>query len=137
MLYDVTSTYFEGLARQNKKAAHGYNRDQRPDCKQVCIGLVVTPEGLPMAYEVFAGNRHDVTTLEEIVRLLEEKYGQAQRVWVVDRGLVSEGNLEWLRQRGATYLVGTPRGQAQSPRGGVAWTRKVGSKRGRAWKSNC
>ncbi len=114
LLYDVTSTYFEGLAQQNKKAAHGYSRDRRPDCKQVCIGLVVTPEGLPMAYEVFAGNRNDVTTLEEIVRLLEEKYGQAQRVWVVDRGLVSEENLEWLRQRGATYLVGTPRGQLKA-----------------------
>jgi transposase len=109
LLYDVTSTYFEGLAEQNELAARGYSRDKRPDCKQVCIGLVVTPEGLPMAYEVFAGNRNDVTTLEEIVRLMEEKYGPAQRIWVFDRGISSEENLAWLRKRGATYLVGTPK----------------------------
>jgi transposase len=111
LLYDVTSTYFEGLAERNQKAAHGYSRDSRPGCKQVCIGLVVTPEGLPVAYEVFAGNRADVTTLQDIVRLMEEKYGQVRRVWVVDRGIVSEANLQWLRQRGATYLVGTPKSQ--------------------------
>jgi|HubBroStandDraft_1064217.scaffolds.fasta_scaffold47890_1 transposase len=111
LLYDVTSTYFEGLALRNQKAARGYSRDHRPDCKQVCIGLVVTPQGLPIAYEVFAGNRNDVTTLPEMVRLMEDKYGQAQRVWVLDRGIVSEENLEWLRQRGALYLVGTPRSQ--------------------------
>lgn len=111
LLYDVTSTYFEGLALRNRKAARGYSRDRRPDCKQVCIGRVVTPEGLPIAYEVFAGNRPDVTTLEDIVRLMEEKYGQAQRVWVMDRGVVSEENLQWLRARGVTYLVGTPKSQ--------------------------
>jgi len=114
LLYDVTSTYFEGLAQGNKLAAHGYSRDRRSDCKQVCIGLVVTPEGLPIAYEVFAGNRTDVTTLPEMVQLLEKKYGQAQRVWVLDRGMVSEENLEWLRQRQAKYLVGTPKGQLRS-----------------------
>jgi transposase len=111
LLYDVTSTYFEGLAENNELAARGYSRDNRPDCKQVCIGLVVTPEGLPVAYEVFAGNRNDVTTLEDIVERMEQKYGQAQRVWVFDRGISSEENLEWLRQRGATYLVGTPKSQ--------------------------
>jgi hypothetical protein len=111
LLYDVTSTYFEGLALRNRKAARGYSRDHRPDCKQVCLGLVVTPEGLPIAYEVFAGNRNDVTTLEDIVRLLEDKYGQARRVWVMDRGVVSEENLRWLRQRGAIYLVGSPKSQ--------------------------
>lgn len=111
LLYDVTSTYFEGLAQKNLKAARGYSRDHRPDCKQVCIGLVVTPEGLPMAYEVFPGNRNDVTTLQDIVRLMEEKYGQPRRVWVLDRGIVSEENLAWLRARGATYLVGTPKSQ--------------------------
>jgi hypothetical protein len=111
LLYDVTSTYFEGRALRNAKAARGYSRDHRPDCKQVCIGLVVTPQGLPIAYEIFAGNRNDVTTLQEMVRLMEEKYGQAKRVWVLDRGIVSEENLEWLRQRGALYLVGTPRSQ--------------------------
>ena len=114
LLYDVTSSYVEGLAERNKKAARGYSRDSRPDCKQVCIGLVVTPEGLPIAYEVFAGNRADVTTLEEIVKLMEDKYGQAQRIWVLDRGIVSEENLAWLRSRGASYLVGTPKGQLRA-----------------------
>lgn len=111
LLYDVTSTFFEGQAQKIEKAARGYSRDSRPDCKQVCIGLVCTPEGLPLAYEVFAGNRTDVTTVEEIVRAMEEKYGQAQRVWVMDRGMVSEENIEFLRARGARYLVGTPRSQ--------------------------
>jgi transposase len=111
LIYDVTSTYFEGLAENNELAARGYSRDHRPDCKQVCIGLVVTPEGLPVAYEVFAGNRTDVTTVEAMVELLEKKDGQAQRVWVMDRGMVSEANLTWLRERGALYLVGTPKSQ--------------------------
>ena len=111
LLYDVTSTYFEGLAESNAKAARGYSRDHRPDCKQVCIGLVVTPEGLPVGYEVFAGNRADVTTVEDIVKAMEEKYGQAERVWVMDRGMVSEENLEFLRARKAQYLVGTPKAQ--------------------------
>jgi transposase len=111
LIYDVTSTYFEGQALANTLAGRGYSRDHRPDCKQVCIGLVVTPEGLPMAYEVFAGNRADVTTLEEMVTSMEEKYGQAERVWVFDRGIVSEENLSWLRDRGAQYLVGTRKGQ--------------------------
>jgi transposase len=79
LLYDVTSTYFEGVALRNAKAARGYSRDQRSDCKQVCIGLVCTPEGLPLNYEVFAGNRADVTTVEEIVRKMEERFGQAER----------------------------------------------------------
>lgn len=111
LLYDVTSTYFEGLAASNTLAARGYSRDHRPDCKQVCIGLVVTPEGLPVGYEVFAGNRNDVTTLEEMVELMEEKYGQPKRVWVMDRGIASEENLQWLRGRGTHYLVGTPKKQ--------------------------
>jgi transposase len=111
LLYDITSTYFEGLAERNELAARGYSRDHRPDCKQVCIGLVVTPEGLPVGYEVFAGNRADVTTVEAIVTAMEEKYGQAERVWVLDRGMVSEENLEFLRARKAHYLVGTPKAQ--------------------------
>jgi len=111
LLYDVTSKYFEGLAEGNSLAARGYSRDHRPDCKQVCIGLVVTPEGLPVGYEVFAGNRNDVTTMQEMVELMEEKYGQAKRVWVMDRGIASEENLQWLRQRGGHYLVGTPKRQ--------------------------
>jgi hypothetical protein len=123
LLYDVTSTFFEGQALKNEKAARGYSRDGRPDCKQVCLGLVVTPEGLPVAYEVFAGNRSDVTTLEAIVRLMEDKYGQAQRVWVMDRGMVSEANLAWLRQRGATYLVGTPKRQLKAHQAALLDTR--------------
>lgn len=109
LLYDVTSTYFEGLALKNEKAARGYSRDNRSDCKQVCIGLVCTPEGLPLNYEVFAGNRADVTTVEEVVRKMEERFGHAERVWVMDRGMVSEANITFLRQRKALYIVGTPK----------------------------
>jgi len=111
LLYDVTSTYFEGQAQSNEKAARGYSRDHRPDCKQVNIGLVVTPEGLPVGYEVFAGNTADVTTVEDMVGLMEEKYGQAKRIWVLDRGMVSEENIDFLRARQARYLVGTPKSQ--------------------------
>ena len=111
LLYDVTSTYFEGQAERNPQAQRGYSRDNRSDCKQVCIGLVVTPEGLPLAYEVFAGNRADVTTVEDIVDLMEKKYGRAERIWVMDRGMVSEENLDYLRERGARYIVGTPKGR--------------------------
>lgn len=110
LIYDVTSSFFEGQALGNTKAARGHSRDHRPDCKQVCIGLVVSPEGLPLAYEIFAGNRNDVTTVEEIVTVMEEKYGQAQRIWVMDRGMVSEENIEFLRARQAQYIVGTRRG---------------------------
>lgn len=111
LLYDVTSTYFEGQAKANRKAARGYSRDHRPDCKQVNIGLVVTPEGLPIGYEVFAGNTADVTTVEDMVEMMEEKYGQAQRIWVMDRGMISEDNLDFLRDRQARYIVGTPKSQ--------------------------
>jgi transposase len=112
LLYDVTSTYFEGKAEGNVKAKRGYSRDKRSDCKQVNIGLVVTPDGgLPIGYEVFDGNRADVTTVEDMVRLMEEKYGQANRIWVMDRGMVSEDNLDSLRERKAAYIVGTPKGQ--------------------------
>lgn len=109
LLYDITSTYFEGQAERNPLAQRGYSRDHRPDCKQVCIGLVVTREGFPLGYEVFAGNRHDSTTLREIVERMERRYGQASRVWAVDRGMVSEAHLVWLRERGSRYIVGTPK----------------------------
>jgi transposase len=108
LFYDITSTYFEGQCPHNEQAKHGYSRDNRPDCKQVCIGLVVNSDGLPIGYEIFDGNRRDVTTLEEMVQLMEDKYGKAQRVWVLDRGFVSEENLDFLRERGAQYIVGTP-----------------------------
>ncbi len=107
LLYDVTSTYFEGSAKFNPQAKRGYSRDNRPDCAQVCIGLVTTSEGLPLAFEIFDGNRTDVTTLPEIVEMMEKKYGKARRLWVMDRGMVSEENLESLRKRKTPYLVGT------------------------------
>lgn len=109
LLYDVTSTYFEGECRSNPMAKHGYSRDNRPDCLQVCIGLVVTDDGMPLGYEVFDGNTHDSKTVEQIVRAMESKYGRANRIWVMDRGMVSEDNLRFVRQRGGSYIVGTPR----------------------------
>jgi transposase len=109
LLYDVTSTYFEGACLSNPMAQRGYSRDSRPDCLQVCIGLVVTEEGMPLGYEVFDGNTHDSKTVEQIVEAMESKYGQAQRIWVMDRGMVSEANLEFLRSRGGSYIVGTPK----------------------------
>lgn len=109
LLYDITSTYFEGECAGNPLAQRGYSRDNRPDCLQVCIGLVVTTDGMPLGYEVFAGNRNDATTIEEIVTAMERKYGRAERIWVMDRGMVSEKNLRFLRQRGGLYIVGTPK----------------------------
>ncbi len=109
LLYDVTSTYFEGQGGANGQARLGYSRDHRPDCKQVCIALVVSREGMPLGYEVYAGNRADVTTVEDIVEEIEAKYGCAGRIWVMDRGMVSEDNLEYLRAGGRKYIVGTPR----------------------------
>ncbi len=114
LLYDVTSTYFEGLAEGNEKAARGYSRDHRGDCKQVCIGLVCTPEGLPLNFEVFAGNRTDVTTVADMVEKMEMRFGKAQRVWVMDRGMVSEKNISMLRERKALYLVGTPKSELRA-----------------------
>ena len=111
LLYDITSTYFEGEAKANPQAARGYSRDHRPDCKQVCIGLVVTRDGVPLGYEDFAGNRHDSTTLQEIVARMEARYGAADRIWALDRGMISEDNLNWLKQRGSRYIVGTPKRQ--------------------------
>jgi hypothetical protein len=87
------------------------DRDHRPDCKQVTIALVVTRCGMPLGYEVFAGNRADVTTVEEVVTVMEARYGQADRVWVMDRGMVSEVNVEFLKQGGRKYILGTPKGQ--------------------------
>jgi transposase len=109
LLYDVTSTYFEGECAANGLAKRGYSRDSRPDCLQVCIGLVVTADGIPLGYEVFAGNRNDATTVKEIVAAMEKKYGRANRIWVMDRGMVSEENLKFLRERQGQYIVGTPK----------------------------
>lgn len=106
LLYDVTSTYFEGQAAANPLAQRGHSRDHRRDCKQVCIGLVVTREGVPLGYEVFAGNRTDVTTVEEIVGAMERRYGQARRVWVMDRGMTSAQTVAWLQSTQRQYLIG-------------------------------
>ena len=109
LLYDITSTYFEGEAKANPQAQRGYSRDRRPDCKQVCIGLVVSRCGMPLGYEVFAGNRHDATTVEQIVEAMESRYGRADRIWVMDRGMIGEDNMEFLQSDGRRYIVGTPR----------------------------
>jgi transposase len=109
LLYDVTSTYFEGEALANPLAQRGYSRDGRPDCKQVCIALVVSRCGMPIGYELFAGNKADVTSVQEIVTTMEERYGQADRVWVMDRGMVSAANLEFLKEGGRRYILGTPK----------------------------
>jgi transposase len=111
LLYDVTSTYFEGEALGNPQAKRGYSRDKRPDCKQVCIALVVTKEGIPLGYEVFDGNRRDVTTVKEIVTKMESRYSAADRIWVMDRGMISEKNLEFLKQGKRCYIIGTPKSE--------------------------
>ena len=120
LLYDMTSTYFEGDAPANAQARRGYSRDRRPDCKQVCIALVVSRCGMPLAYEVFDGNRSDVTTVGEIVTTIEERYGRADRIWVMDRGMVSETNLGFLRSGGRRYIVGTPRNQLKQHERAIA-----------------
>ena len=114
ILYDLTSTYFEGSAESVVKAKRGYSRDHRPDCKQLVIALVVTAEGFPLTYEIFDGNKIDSTTLKDIVEAVEGKHCKALRVWVFDRGITTEENLKWLRERGACYLVGTPKPQLKA-----------------------
>jgi transposase len=109
LLYDVTSTFFEGEANGNALAQRGYSRDQRPDCKQVCIGLVVSRCGMPLGYEVFAGNTADVTTVQQIVETMEKRYGKSERIWVMDRGMVSEENIAFLKAGGRRYILGTPK----------------------------
>ena len=119
LLYDVTSTYFEGLGEGNPLAQRGYSRDHRPDCKQVCIALVVMREGLPVGYELFAGNRNDVTTGEEVVEHMEQRFGLAQRIWVMDRGMTSAENLAWLQKTGRRYLIGTAKSELRK------WARAI------------
>lgn len=115
LLYDLTSTYFESNPpfEEEDKRRHGYSRDKRPDCVQVVIALIVTPEGFPLAYEVMAGNTSDKTTLAGFLEKIEEQYGKAQRIWVMDRGIPTEKVLEQMRQTDppVQYLVGTPRGR--------------------------
>ena len=109
LLYDLTSTYVEGAAEANPMMRRGYSRDHRPDCEQLVLALIVNNEGFPFSYEIFDGNRADVSTMEAILRTVERKHGKARRVWVFDRGIVSEENLASIRRRGGQYLVGTPR----------------------------
>jgi len=111
LLYDVTSTYFEGVESKNPQALRGYSRDSRPHCPQVCIGMVVTKEGIPLGYEVFEGNRHDSTTVEIIIEKMESLYGKSDRVWIMDRGMASEENLELLAEEHRRYIIGTPKSQ--------------------------
>lgn len=111
LLYDVTSTYFEGKALGNPQAQRGHSRDHRRDCKQVCIGLVVTRDGMPLGYEVFPGNLHDSKTVKTIVEMIESRYGKSDRVWVMDRGMISEDTLTWLREGGRRYVVGLPKSE--------------------------
>src|SRR6201981_1229844 len=111
LLYDVTSTYFEGQAESNPQAQRGYSRDHRPDCKQVLIALVVTFDGFPLGYEVFAGNVHDARTLQTIVATMEARHGMLGRVWITDRGMASAQNLAWLRQTGRRYIIGAPKSE--------------------------
>jgi transposase len=121
LLYDVTSTYFEGLANGNVLAKRGHSRDHRPDCKQVCIALVVTREGMPLGFEVFEGNRTDVTTVETIVSTMEQRHGVAKRIWVMDRGMTSEENIAWLREQpGRRYLIGTPKSDLKKWRAAIS-----------------
>jgi transposase len=111
LLYDVTSTYFEGEGKKNPGAKRGYSRDHRPDCIQVCIALVVTREGIPLGYEVFDGNRKDSTTVKTIVQTMESRYGVANRVWAMDRGMISAENIEFLKEGKRKYIIGTPRSE--------------------------
>ena len=115
LLYDLTSTYFEANPpfSDDDKRRFGYSRDHRPDCVQVVIALVVTPEGLPLAYEVLAGNTADSTTLRDFLDRIERQYGKARRIWVMDRGIPTEAVLDVMRKADppVSYVVGTPKGR--------------------------
>jgi transposase len=110
LLYDVTSTYFEGQCEANPMAQRGYSRDKRSDCKQVCIGLVVSKCGMPLGYEVFEGNRNDVKTWQEIVTKMEARYGKADRIWCGDRGMMSKENIEFMTSGNRRYIIGVSKG---------------------------
>jgi hypothetical protein len=113
LLYDLTSTYFEGQMEQAPKAKHGYSRDKRSDCRQVVIAVVLSPEGFPLAYEIMPGNTSDKTTLKLFLEKIQTQYGKARRIWIMDRGIPTEETLQEMRQGDPPvgYLVGTPRGR--------------------------
>jgi transposase len=124
LLYDVTSTYFEGEAEANPLAQRGYSRDHRSDCKQVLIALIVTFDGFPLGYEVFAGNTHDSRTLQTIVATMEARHGALGRVWIADRGMASRENLAWLRSTGRRYIIGAPKSELKrfaAPLAAAGW----------------
>jgi hypothetical protein len=126
LLYDLTSTYFESTPPfpDEDKRRYGYSRDHRPDCVQVVIALIVTPEGFPLAYEVLPGNIADNTTLADFLDKIETRYGRAQRIWVMDRGIPTEAHLAAMRERQVSYLVGTPKGRLsrlESALAGLPW----------------
>jgi len=126
LLYDLTSTYFEGEMEQAPKAKHGYSRDRRSDCRQVVIAVVLTPEGFPLAYEIMPGNTSDKTTLHLFLQKIQAQYGRAKRIWIMDRGIPTEKTLEEMRQSDPpiSYLVGTPRArwdQFKDPLERVPW----------------
>lgn len=132
LLYDLTSTYFEGAAEQIPKAEYGYSRDHRPDCKQVVIALVITPEGFPLAYEVLPGSTQDRTTLPQFLDRIETLHGKAHRIWIMDRGIPTEEQLTELRTRRpeVKYLVGTPRARVKTTHAkweALAWQQVQGS----------
>ena len=114
LLYDLTSTYFEGLAEENDLARRGYSRDHRSDCKQIVLALIVTRDGFPLAHLTLAGNTQDLQTVETIVETIEARFGKSQRVWVMDRGLISAKALKFLGQSGRRYLIATRRGELAS-----------------------
>ena len=109
LLYDLTSTYFETDIERSPEdlRQYGYSRDKRGDCGQIVIALIVTPEGFPLSHEVLAGNTADSTTLSDFLDRIEQRYGRANRCWVMDRGIPTEESLAKMRRMGASYLVGT------------------------------
>ena len=125
VLYDLTSTYFEGLAEENDLARRGYSRDHRSDCKQIVLALVVTRDGFPLAHRTFAGNTQDLKTVQTIVTEIETQFGKSQRIWVMDRGMISEESLKFLGESGRRYLLATRRVSWPSSR--INWERRVGN----------
>jgi transposase len=119
LLYDLTSTYFEGQCAGNEMAKRGYSRDSRGDCVQVVIALIVTTDGYPLGYEVFDGNTADSTTVQQIIEKAESEHGKANRIWVMDRGNVSAANLAFIRERGGKYIVGTPKALLRQVQGQI------------------